>query len=150
MGLRDLSFPSVTVQTSGGALAVRGLSLDHIMGLLSRHAALKGAFELIITKARKGDTVVNEDVALVALDLINSVPAAVAEIIALASGARADDPDFREYTLLAMALNIAEQIDALEKIASQTFTSDMPPGKMFALLASMAQASGSAIRGLTA
>jgi hypothetical protein len=144
MGLRDLSFPAAEVQTSGGPLAVRGMSLDNILSLFYRHRdELLPVFESVIAKAQNGGEADGDDMLMIAADLIGSLPMVVAEIITLASGISIKDEDFDALARAVLAFNVAEQIDALEKIAQQTFTSDMPPGKMFALIRKMIQSGSS-------
>lgn len=148
MGLRNLTFPTVEVQTSGGALAVRGLSLDHIMGIFYRHrAVVTDLFDTVVSKARAGQSSTPEDAIAIAIKMIDAVPDVVAEMIALAAGSDAtDEENFAGDVGIARKLNIAEQIDALEKIGEQTFTSDMPPGKLLALVRKAMQAGTSALQ----
>ena len=149
MGLRNLTFPTVEVQTSGGALAVRGLSLDHIMGLFYRHREdVTMLYNSLVVKAKAGMQVTEDDVTVIAIKLVNGAPTVVAEIIALASGSDPSMGGFAEDVEIARSLSMAEQLDALEKIASQTVTSDMPPGKMLALVFQTMQAGTSAMGGL--
>lgn len=145
MGLRNLTFPTVAVQTSGGPLPVRGLSLDHILGLFYRHRDDVTAFyQSVIDK--RGTELTANNVTGVALKMIDAAPTMVAEAIAIASGSNPLDPEFTGDVGIARALSLAEQLDALEKIASQTFTSDMPPGKVFALVLQAMQAGTSALQ----
>ena len=66
--------------------------------------------------------------------------------LALAAGSDpTDEENFAGDVGIARKLNIAEQIDALEKIGEQTFTSDMPPGKLLALVLKAMQAGTSAL-----
>lgn len=146
MGLRNLTFPTVEVQTSGGALAVRGLSLDHILGLVYRHREdVTTLYEALIHRAKSGQAVGVEDTTLIAIKMINAAPQIVGEIIAVASGGDPADPEFTGDVGIVRGLSMAEQLDALEKIAGQTFTSDMPPGKVMALTLQMLQAGSSAM-----
>lgn len=147
MGLRNLTFPTVEVQTSGGNLAVRGLSLDHILRLFYRHredvTALYGATR---TRAQSGEPPSYDDVTVIGIKMISAAPQIVAEIIAVASGSDPqDDAGFSGDVGIVRAMSVAEQLDALEKIAGQTFTSEMPPGKLFALVLQAMQAGTSAM-----
>ena len=145
MGLRNLTFPTAIVQTSGGPLPVRGLSLDHVLGLFYRHRPEVTAFyDAVLGSSSKSD-ITPDDLTLIALRMIDLAPTLVAEVIALAGGTDARDPDFdNEVGLARYRLNLSEQLDALEKIAAQTFTSDMPPGKIAALVIQAMQAGASA------
>lgn len=149
MGLRNLTFPTVEVQTSGGPLAVRGLSLDHVLGLFYRHREpLTGLYDSMFTRARAGEEFQIEDTELVALGLINSAPQVAGEIIAVASGSDPRSDTFETDVWIARGLTIAEQMDALQKIGEQTFTSDMPPGKVLALVFQAMRAGTSAMGNL--
>lgn len=146
MGLRDLTFPTVVVQTSGGPLPVRGLGCDHILGLFYRHRdELTALFDGVVGTVRTNGGLTPDDVVPIALQMIDIAPTVVAEIIALASGSDPRDKEgFAGDVGISRMLSIAEQMDALEKIAGQTFTSDMPPGKMLALLQKTVRAGSSA------
>lgn len=152
MGLRNLTFRTVEVQTSGGSFAVRGLSLDNFLTLFYRHGEnLARPFDTVVEKVQKQEPLLADDVTLVALKLLSDAPQIVAEVIALASGSDASNmEEFLGDVGVARALEAAIQIDALEKIAAQTFTSDMPPGKIFALVQKAMQAGTSAAGSLPA
>lgn len=147
MGLRNLAFPTIEVQTSGGPLAVRGLSLDHILGVFYRHREdVTALYSAALERGRSPLPVAADDITVIAIKLISNAPVIVGELIALASGSHPLGEDFPGDVGIAMHLSVAEQIDALEKIAGQTFTSDMPPGKIFALLLQGIQAGVGAVK----
>lgn len=147
MGLRDLTFPTVEVETSGGNLAVRGLSLDHILRVFYHHReAVSALYSATQVRAQSGDAPSYDDVTVIGIKLISAAPLIVAEIIAVASGSDPQDATgFAGDIAIVRGLSVAEQLDALEKIAAQTFTSEMPPGKLFALVLQAMQAGTSAI-----
>lgn len=135
MGLRGLTFPTVTVETSGGPLLVRGLSFDHVFGLFNRRTVLVTRLFEMVVQDYKASEMDGTKAAELLVKMIHFAPTVVAEIIALAAGADpADEENFIGDVGIAKGLNLGEQVDALEKIASQTFTSAMPPGKMFGLV----------------
>jgi len=153
MGLRNLTFPTYEVQTAGGNFAVRGLGFDHLLTLFQRHGlAMVAQFNAIAEKIRGGAQLSEADVATFLVQAIDAAPQLVAEAIALASGSIApsgledsDDPILLTWVgdvVIARGLPVGAQMDALEKIALQTFTSDMPPGKMLALIQKTLQAGG--------
>lgn len=147
MGLRNLTFPTVEVQTSGGSLVVRGLSLDHILGLFYRYREpVTALYSAAMARGRSGEQASYDDVTVIGIKMIGAAPLIVAEIIAIASGSNPeDDAGFAGDIGIVRGLSVAEQLDALEKIAGQTFTSEMPPGKLFALVIQAMQAGTSAM-----
>lgn len=149
MGLRNLTFPTIEVQTSGGPLPVRGLSLDHILGLFYRHRKeISALYESLISRVKAGEST-SDDITVLAIQLVDAAPLIAAEIVALAAGSNPTDFEgFVGDVGIVRGLSIAEQIDALEKIAGQTFTSDMPAGKVFALALQAMQAGSSAASSL--
>lgn len=137
MGLRDLSFPVVTVQTPGGDFAVRGLSVNMVSGVYQRHRTAVSALFNQVT-ARHAETQ-PQDAGLIMAGMVNSAPAIMAEVIALASGSKPSNGDeYAEDVAIAAMLPLPVQVNALQKIADQTFTSDMPPGKLLAVVIKLA------------
>lgn len=135
MGLRNLTFPAAVVETSGGPLSVRGLSFDHIYGIFIRRSALVGQLFEMVMRDFKASEMDGEKAAELLVKMIHIAPDVVGEIIALGAGADPRDTEnFIGDVGIAKALVISEQIDALQKIAELTFTSDMPAGKVFGLV----------------
>lgn len=142
MGLLDLVIPTLDVEVSpGSAFAVRGLSPNDAMHLYYRHAGqLSSLFDQFAGKVKAGDEVSEGDVLAAGAQMISATPLLMAEIIALAAdGDPSDVEGFAKVVSKAMDLNVGVQMDALQKIGAQTFSSDMPPGKFFGLVIEMAR-----------
>lgn len=147
MGLRNLTFPEVFVEIPGGdKFAVRGLSPDMVLGLYNRHRGdLAVLFDTYVAQQKGIET---QDLAGVIGEMVATAPTVMAELIALASGANPKaqyvlensviNPDgltdWERDVAAAHRLPLPVQIDALSKIAAQTFTSDMPAGKFLAVV----------------
>jgi hypothetical protein len=118
MGLRSLRLPTETVEVPGSdSFAVRGLSLQDVTVLVRKHGPiLTMLFEKF--KTQTGD-LSPETVAALGTSLLETAPEVASEIIALAEGsAEAEDVEG------AARLPFPVQVDALEKIATLTFTSE--------------------------
>jgi hypothetical protein len=157
MALRNLTFPTITVDTPGGSFAVRGLTTDMVVGLYQRHRGELGTlFDDLTANAKNGS---QADITNIVMGGLHTAPLIAAELVALASGSRPDDdavepdmpiegsdettnPDgatnWERDVQQARDLPFPVQVDALEKIAAQTFTSDMPAGKFLAVVIKMA------------
>lgn len=146
-GLRNLKFPTVMVQTQGGEFAVLGLTPDMVLGLYHRHQGdLAALFDYVVAQG-KGEVSSNDPVSI-AMGLVGQSPRIMAELIALASGSDPNDESVEQDTTenplrltnwerdvaAARALTVPVQVDALMKIAQQTFSSDMPPGKFLTVV----------------
>lgn len=116
MSLKDLKPLEAEVKTSGGSFSVRGLSLEDIASLVTRHrAAAEAMFQQF---SGQPDQALN-DARAIGVGLLQVAPAAVAEIIAIASG----DAD-EEGVAIAKRLPIDVQLAALEKIGEMTFATE--------------------------
>ncbi len=137
MGLRNLSFPVVTVDTPGGSFAVRGLTTDMVLGLYHRHRGqLSGLFDSVVARQKEQ---LPQDVPTIIASAMQSAPDIAAELIALASGSQPDGTAEWEADLeMARALSFPIQVDALEKVFGQTFTEAMPVGKFLAVVIKLA------------
>ena len=143
MGLGNLTFPAVEVQTSGGSFSVRGLGFYDVLGLFYRHReSLTRVFDIVLSKTQKGESLDLLDVNLVMIEVLTEAPKLVAEVIAIGAGAEVTSDEFEGETGIAAKLPFAVQVDAIEKIARQTFTEDMPPKKLFALVMKAANQAG--------
>jgi hypothetical protein len=146
--LRNLTFPTVTVETAGGSFAVRGLNPDMVVGLYNRHRGeLSTLFDFFVARATE-DAAAEMDVASLIEQMLAQSPLVMAELIALASGSKPTDThveqdletnadlltDWERDVAMSRALPRPVQLDALQKIAEQTFTSDMPAGKFLAVV----------------
>lgn len=155
----------VRVSDSEG-FAVRGLSPYHIVGLYKRHTGeLEPMFQRVMAGVSEQGQVQAADIETIVMSLATEAPILLAEVVALATGGDPADteevtrdhpatgqpvtlPAFDMAVLLAQHLPFPVQTDALDKIGRLTFTSDMPPGKFFALVASLATKVTSAMQGL--
>lgn len=159
--------PEKVVQVSDSeGFAVRGLSPYQIVALYRRHTGeLEPLFQRVMSSAAEKGEAQAADIEAIVLSLASDAPIILAEIIALGSGG--DPADMRNATItdpgsgqpvtlasfdaavtLARHLPFPTQTDALSKIGELTFTSDMPPGKFFALAATLAAKVTSAMQGL--
>lgn len=162
MGLRNLTFPEVTVEIPGGGkFAVRGLSPDMVLGLYNRHRGdLSTLFDTYVAQQRGIETA---DMGSLIGEMVTTAPVVMAELIALAAGGtpKADhvEPDtennphgltdWERDVANAHRLPLPVQIDALQKIAAQTFTSDMPLGKFLAVVGKAAATATATLQPLT-
>lgn len=139
--------PQQVVQVSGDeGFVVRGLNPTAVFTLYYRHTGEIGQlFEQFLALAQGEGGPKIEDAGSIIVTLLQNTPLVLAELIALAAGASpADDDDWFESVGIARDLSFPVQVDALEKIGSLTFTSEMPVGKFLALVAKSAQAATSA------
>lgn len=162
MSLRKLKnpVPQAQVQVSDAeSFPVRGLSPANVLGLYRRHTGqLSEMFEKVAETYKAAGTIEAADMQSVAMSLIEQAPLTLAEIIALAAGGDPDDihlaiddddhlimvddvpqTNWQVDVTVAGSLAFAVQADAFEKIASLSFTSEMPPKKFFALIAGAIQ-----------
>lgn len=118
MGLKDLNLPEKVIKTSGGDLAVRGLSLDDLTRLTRGHLqTMQDLFSYVKFTAEGQVSVgIGESVGLALLDM---APDFAAEVIALAAG----DGD-SESVSIAKSLALSVQIEVLEAIGELTFVSE--------------------------
>lgn len=153
MSLRKLKtpVPQALVQVSDEeGFPVRGLSPTHVIGLYYRHTGqLSALFERLAEAHQSGGNVDTGDIQTMVVELLREAPLIMAEVIALASGSDAADEieatddageplgmtNWEADVEIAKTLSFPVQADALTKIGNLTFTSDMPPGKFFALIA---------------
>lgn len=137
----------VKVSETAG-FGVRGLSPFAVLGLYRRHAgALSSLFETFVARVKREGQTFDVDTAAmnVGVEMLAGMPQLMAEIIALGGGGKPGTPEFEAEVETALALSIGVQTDALQKIASLTFTSDMPPGKFLAVVLQAAQATTAAV-----
>lgn len=150
--------PSAVVKVSDSeGFVVRGLSPYQVVALYKRHTGeLEPLFQRVVAGVKDSGEALHGDIEAIVLSLAAEAPRILAELIALASGGDPDNPAdavitdpvsgealtlkaFDAAALLAMHLPFPTQTDALAKIGELTFSSDMPPGKFFALVASLAK-----------
>jgi len=143
MGLRDLVIPTELVKVADEGFPVRGLSPNDALDLYYRHAGeLSALFDQFTARVKAGESA---DAMEVGTAMVGGAPQIMAEIIALASDSDPRSPDWPLDVAQALRLPAGVQMDALEKIGRLTFTSDMPPGKFFGLVISMAQSATAAL-----
>ena len=128
--------PTKDVQVSDEeSFSVRGLSPTAVFTLFYQHPGELGALFDQVIAAVKDQSITNEDAGSIVLKLAQQSPTIVAELIALASGARPEDgPNWAESVEIAKELPFPVQADAIDKIGTLTFTSEMPAGKFAALV----------------
>jgi hypothetical protein len=136
MSLRNITIPKREVPVGDEKFTVTGVSADQVFGLYHRHRAELGT--LFDNLAGRG-TVEAGAVLNSVEGIVTQFPVVVAETIAMASGVKADSPNWDEEIEIARSLPLPVQVDALIKIGELTFSADMPPKKFFALLVGMIQ-----------
>lgn len=158
MGLRNLPPVEAKVEVpGGGSFAVRGLDPDMVVGLYQRHAGqLSEVWDSAMARAQGKD--ITADVHGMVAGLIGDAPQIMAELIAIASGSQPTDTyvdpdttvnplgltDYDRDVVAARRLPLPVQVDALQKVAGLTFSSDMPPGKFLAVVVQIAGATTAA------
>lgn len=119
MGLRDLTFRDGTVQTSGGDLVVRGLSLEDVVPLVRQHGTALST--LFIEIAGDRDNAL-DNMQTLAGALAQAAPLAAAEIIALGAGEPGELD--RADVATARRVPLPDQIAILERIGTLTFATE--------------------------
>ena len=139
--LKNLKNPTPTLAVAVSdeeSFTVRGVSLSDVLHIYYRHTGgISLAFERLAMTYKSAGLVEQDDVTSMLAGAIADVPTVVAEIIAIASGADThDDAEFQSDVDIASSLSMGVKLSALEKIGHLTFTSEMPPKKFIALIAS--------------
>lgn len=140
MGLRDLKLPEAVIEFSGGEFAVRGLGLADITLIVRRHSDVLEQIFQKVAEQKKGE-VSDDAMAEFALNLVESAPDVVADIIACGSG----DPTASD---VAGRLPASVQLDALEKIGGFTFAVAGGPKKVAETVVRIAQSATSLLTDL--
>ena len=137
MSLKKLRLPQAVVELpNGDSFSVRGLSLNDIAILVSRHKAKLEA----LFNSFDGDLSA-ESLSGHLSAALNTAPEVVAELIACASG----DPDDVE---IAASLPMPVQVDALEKTVKLTFDAGGGPKKFVETVVRLAQGTTSLLESL--
>ncbi len=102
------------IEFSGGDMTVRGLNFPDLTVLVQTHREAAQELYDRFTGLRKDDAITTDDIGSIAMDLVSTVPAVVAHVIAIA----ADEPESFD---LVTRLPFDVQATALEEIASLTF-----------------------------
>ena len=132
MALKTLSIRRETIKTPGGEFTVRGLNSVDITNLVRSHGAdMSKAFSAFDLNSF-GDAAGIATAAKLAKDILTSTPILLGSIIAHA----ADEPD---EIANAMALPLAFQVEALEKIVTLTFETEGGPKKVLETVMRMIQ-----------
>ena len=134
--------PEAIVQVSDSeGFAVRGLDPHQVFSLYHRHTGeLSELFTRIMANVKDNGAAGQADIEAVMLTMIQEFPTLLSELIVLGSGGdTADEAGFDEALAVAKTLTFAVQVDALTKIGTLTFTSDMPPGKFLTLVVGLLQ-----------
>ena len=131
--LKELRLPEETIDTPGGPLAVRGVSLSDIIALVRHHGpVIRSLFKKVMDG---GDVKISLDaIGGMGQDLLAKSPEIVAELIALAAG----DGD-KDSIRIAGSLPFPVQIEAVEKIARLTFATEGGLGKLIETVIRVAQ-----------
>ena len=116
------------VEVAGGkGFDVSGLSLDAILILARRRKQDAGElFDTLVSQVGADGGISIEKAEWLGGALLSTAPQIAAEIIALSAGYESV-----EAAELFRKLPMPSQVDALDKIARLTFTSEMPPKKVF-------------------
>lgn len=115
---------------------VRGLSFNAIVGLINLNREMvEGLFNKF--QGRDPESITEEEVSLVGMDMIQQAPLLVAQIIAQASGAY-DDYDPKDENAVSpmdtiMDMPVGLQLSFLEAIGPLTFSAGGGAKKMLAL-----------------
>lgn len=118
------------IEFPGGDVTVRGLSLEDVVKLTHKHAVVLGSFfSMLTTKGVETDL---GDMTSLAVALIEVAPQAAAEAMALA----ADSP---EHVAVFSRLPFGVQLEILEAIGEQTFSSDEHVGKVMGTVVKVLQ-----------
>lgn len=138
--LANISNPTPTLPVAVSAeesFTVRGVGLNDILHIYYRHTgALSLAFEKLASQYRSQGGVDADDVSGLIAGAIQEFPLLIAELITIATGADPDDvAAFGRWTDVVQRMSVGVQLSAMEKIGALTFTSEMPPKKLFALVA---------------
>jgi phage-related tail protein len=128
--LRQQLLVTERVNVAGGAgFDVGGVSLDSILRIFRRHSTqLRDLFDNLVVGAK----VSLDQASALGGALLSSAPEIAAEIIAEAAGY--SEP---EAVALFRELGGPIQLDALDKIAGLTFTTETPPKKVIETVARM-------------
>lgn len=118
------------IKTTGGEFSVRGLALADLIAMVEHsREALSDLFDRLVVQGDGGPQLSLEQAGTLGGTLLAESPAIAALIIATAAGPVTD-----EALQVAAALPVAVQVAALEAIAEQTFTSEMPPKKVLEIV----------------
>lgn len=143
MGLRDIVIPTKAVRVADQEFTVRGLSPLDAFGLYQRHAGeLSALFEQFRSQAEAGAIT---DPAAFGAELLSGAPQIMAEIVASASDCDPQGEDWPVVMATTLRLPASVQLDALQKVADLTFTSEMPAPKFLGLVLQMAKSAAAGI-----
>lgn len=140
MSLKDLNFPEVKVETPGGKVAVRGLSLDDIIRIVrdNREAASNLFDQFKLGAIRLDDTTT------IGAAITDQAPDLAAQVIALGAG----DGD-EESIDIAKRLPFPVQLELLEKIGEQTFVVEGGMEKIAETIVKVIQGMSGLVKSLT-
>lgn len=141
------AIPMKTVEVADGVnFTVRGISPADALGIYFRHSGdLSALYDEFAGKVKKGKPDV-VDVRALGENMVAGTPRVLAEIIAVAADGDPAGDEWEADVATALKFSAGVQMDALEKIASLTFTSAMPPKNFLAVVVKLA---GSATAALT-
>lgn len=108
VSLLDIAEVKASATIRGVALDVRGILAEHLAFLYHRYPELRK----LVTGKGDADT---------AQTLISQAPMAVADVIAIGTGAEPGTPNFEQHVAVAAKLAVGEQLHVLQKIWEVTF-----------------------------
>lgn len=124
--LRAELLVTATVQMGKREVQISGLPLDAIVDICRRHwNDVSGLFDNLVAQVASGE--IDPDLGTMnwlGSALLTSLPQVAAEIITVCAGWSLEAAE------IVRALPAPVQIEALDKIAALTFTSEMPPKKV--------------------
>lgn len=135
MALKYTQKTTIVMDGETEAGSVHGLSFNAIVGLINiNREAVEGLFNSF--QGREAETVSEDEISSLGMDMIKSAPMLVAQIIAEASDAYVGyDPDSADESPMdvIMSMPVGLQIAFLEKIGPLTFNAGGGAKKMLAL-----------------
>lgn len=125
---------------------VRGLSLNHIVGLINTN---RGAVEKLFGKFQDESTLADEDVAAIGMEMIEQAPVLVAQIIAFATDAYVDYEEVEGVetpldTIMSMPVGL--QLAFLQEIGDLTFSAGGGVKKVLALAMKAARGGSQSVK----
>lgn len=140
MGLTGITLPTQEIKFSGGAFAVRGLSLNDITLLVMKHKpALDGLYAQYAANGGNAEATARE----IGGHVLHAAPQLVADIIALAA-----DEATPEGVQAASKLPVDVQLNAIEAIVRMTVATEGGLKNLVAVVVRLAQQATGAVHEL--
>lgn len=123
--LRAELLVSAAVRNGEREFRVSGLPLNAVLDICRRHwESVSGLFDKLMAQVQSGEAITLDQANWLGGALLTAIPEVAAEIIAVCAGHGV------EAGVVYRELPAPVQLDALDKIAGLTFTSEMPPKKV--------------------